>query len=88
MGASQNYKDICCYYNLRGQGSYGSWKTLKVLEFKYFSFRTWKAKSWNLVVGDMESHGKLWYVWYVNYCRCRSKDNIKYRQVMSESTSG
>ena len=56
MGASQNYKDICCYYNLRGQGSYGSWKTWKVLEFKYFSFRAWKAKSWNLVVG----HGKSW----------------------------
>ena len=62
----------------------GDGKPGKSWNFKYFSFRAWKAKSWNLVVG----HGKLWYVWYVNYCRCRSKDNIKYRQVMSENTSG
>ena len=37
------------------QGFYGSWKTWKVTEFKYFSF--WKpGKSWNLIVG----HGKSW----------------------------
>lgn len=45
------------------------------------------GKSWSLIV----NHGKSWkivvqYVWYVNYCRCQSKDKIKYRQVLSENT--
>ena len=52
IGASQNYKDICCYYNLRRQGSYESWQTWKVMESK-FSFSR-PEKSWNLVV----AHGR------------------------------
>ena len=38
------------------QGLYGSWKTWKVMEFKYFSFQA--GKSWNSVVGP----GKLLYM--------------------------
>ena len=30
------------------------------------------------VMENLESCEKLYYVWHVNYCRCGSKDNIKY----------
>ena len=33
-----------------------------------------------------ESHRNLYYVWYVNYCWCRSKDKIKNTQIMFENT--
>ena len=36
------------------QGSYRSWKTWKVMEFKYFSFQAWKVME--LIVG----YGKAW----------------------------
>ena len=29
------------------QGSYRSWKTWKVMEFKYFSFQAWKVIEFN-----------------------------------------
>ena len=29
------------------QGSYRSWKTWKVMEFKYFSFQAWKVMEFN-----------------------------------------
>ena len=66
------------------QGSYGSWKTWKVMKLKYFSFQAWKVmelncRSWKV----MENYS---YVWYVNYCRSGSKDKIKCRRVMSENT--
>ena len=32
--------------NLR-QGSYGSWKTWKVMEFKYYIFQAWKVMQFN-----------------------------------------
>ena len=35
------------------QGLYRSWKTWKVIEFKYFSFQAWKVMEFNIV-----GHGK------------------------------
>ena len=37
---------LCCQYHM-GQGSYRSWKTWKVMEFKYFSFQAWKVMEFN-----------------------------------------
>ena len=31
----------------QNQGSYRSWKTWKVMEFKYFSFQAWKVMEFN-----------------------------------------
>ena len=36
------------------QGSYGSWKTWKVMEFQYYKIQVWK--SWKI----NSSHGKSW----------------------------
>jgi len=41
----------------RKQGSYGSWKTWKVMEFWFFSFAG--LESHGILCRVMESHGKL-----------------------------
>ena len=48
------------------------------MEFKYLSFQAWKVMELNCWTWKvMENYGMCW---YVNYCRCRSKGKIKYRQ--------
>ena len=47
---------IVCFVKLT-QGSYRSWKTWKVMEFKNFISRP--GKSLNLILLILESHGKF-----------------------------
>ena len=46
------------------QGSYRSWKTWKVTEFKYFSFQAWKVMEFNIV-----GHGKSWKIIVCVVCK-------------------
>jgi len=38
---------VISVHHFPNQGSYGSWKTWKVMEFKYFSFQAWKLVEFN-----------------------------------------
>ena len=50
-------KYILLWVDLR-QGSYRSWKTWKVMEFKYFSFQAWKVMEFNCWLWKgMENYG-------------------------------
>ena len=46
------------------QGSYRSWKTWKVKEFKCFSFQAWKVVGFNNV-----GHGKSWEIIVCVLCK-------------------
>ena len=46
------------------------------MKFKKFNFQAWKVK------------GNLTYIWQLSYCRCQSKDKVRYKDKQFKSANG
>ena len=45
------------------------------MKFKKFNFQAWKVK------------GNLTYIWQISYCRCQSKDKVRYKDKQFKSAN-